>query len=180
VLFLGSCIPRKGIHEILDAATLLRSAPVEFRFVGGSERNLGLAKDSNIDWIGPIARKRVHDFYRNADVFILPTHSDGFGLTQLEAMAWGLPVIASNNCGDVVKHQVNGLIVSKVTAEAISESINWCIENAERLARMSDCAARTSDQFRVNQVIPQLLRCAERPQTAETYQPDNTDKDRSL
>jgi glycosyltransferase involved in cell wall biosynthesis len=163
VLFLGSLIPRKGIHEMLDAVALMKTAQVEFRFVGalGVEFGIELAESTHVHWTGPVARKRVHDFYSNADVFILPTHSDGFGLTQVEAMAWGLPVIASNNCGDVVKHEVNGLILPTVTAEAIAESINWCIKNVERLGQMSDCAIRTSGEFRAHHVVSQLLHCAE-------------------
>ncbi len=163
VLFLGSLIPRKGIHEMLDATVLMRTAPVEFRFVGALGGGLGIkpAENPRVHWMGPVARKRVHDFYRNADLFILPTHSDGFGLTQLEAMAWGLPVIASRNCGDVVKHEVNGLILPIVTAEAIAESIEWCIKNAEQLGQMSDSAARTSNEFRADQVVSQLLHSAE-------------------
>ena len=163
VLFLGSLIPRKGIHEMLEATVLMRTAPVEFRFVGALGGELGIkpAENPRVHWMGPVARKRVHDFYRNADLFILPTHSDGFGLTQLEAMASGLPVIASRNCGDVVKHEVNGLLLPTVTAEAIAESIEWCIKNAERLGQMSDSAARTSNEFRADHVVSQLLRCAE-------------------
>ena len=91
VLFLGSLIPRKGIHEMLEAATLLSCAPVEFWFVGAGVRPPVHAESPHVRWIGPVARERVHEFYRDADVFILPTHSDGFGLTQLEAMAWGAP-----------------------------------------------------------------------------------------
>jgi hypothetical protein len=162
VLFLGSLIPRKGIREMLDATLLMRAAPVEFQFVGalGTELGIKLTENHRVHWMGPVARQRVKDFYKNADLFILPTHSDGFGLTQLEAMAWGLPVIASRNCGDVVKDKVNGLIIPKVTGEAIAEAIEWCIEDAERLRQMSDRALRTSNKFRSDNVMSQLLRCA--------------------
>jgi glycosyltransferase involved in cell wall biosynthesis len=163
VLFLGSLIPRKGIHEMLKATTLMKTAPVEFNFVGASTTELALqsTETPRVRWMGPVARERVHDFYREADVFMLPTHSDGFGLTQLEAMAWGLPVIASKNCGEVVRHESNGLVLPTVTAEAIAEAINWCLRNAEALDPMSDCATRTCNEFRVDGVVSQLLRCCE-------------------
>jgi glycosyltransferase involved in cell wall biosynthesis len=163
VLFLGSLIPRKGIHEMLEATTLLRTAPVDFRFVGASgvESCVQSADNPHVHWAGSVARAKVHDCYRDADVFILPTHSDGFGLTQLEAMAWGLPVIASKNCGEVVCHELNGLVLPRVTAEAIAEAINWCLKNADVLDDMSRCATRTCNEFRADQVVWQLLRCAE-------------------
>ena len=99
----------------------------------------------------------MHDFYKSADVFIFPTHSDGFGLTQLEAMAWGLPVIASQSCANVVTHRVNGLVLPAVTAEEIVKQIDWLIDNADVLSNMSDCAFKTSKTFRSDRVISQLL-----------------------
>jgi len=53
-------------------------------------------------------------------VFLLPTHSDGFGLTQLEAQAWRLPIIASRQCGDVAQQGVNGYLLPEVSADAIA------------------------------------------------------------
>ena len=55
-------------------------------------------------------------FYKEADVFILPTLSDGFGLTQLEAQSWKLPVIASRHCGEVVRDGENGVVLEEVSA----------------------------------------------------------------
>jgi glycosyltransferase involved in cell wall biosynthesis len=163
VLFLGSLIPRKGVHEMLEAATLLNYAPVEFWFVGPSGVKAPVrVENPRIRWTGPVARESVHEFYRNADVFILPTHSDGFGLTQLEAMTWGLPVITSKNCGEVVHHGFNGLVLPTVTAEAIAEAINWCRKNAGALGQMSHCATRSCTDFSADQVVWQLVRCVEK------------------
>jgi hypothetical protein len=162
VLFLGSLIPRKGIYELMQATNLLRTAPVEFRLVGTSGvESAAHVENISVHWMGPVARKCVHDYYRDADIFILPTHSDGFGLTQLEAMAWGLPVIASKNCGEVVTHELNGLLLPAVSADAIVEAINWCLTNAEALDPMSHCATTTCSEFRVDNVARQLLRSIE-------------------
>jgi glycosyltransferase involved in cell wall biosynthesis len=162
VLFLGSLIPRKGIYEVLEATRLLRTAPVEFRFVGASGVKSSIqVENPHVLWTGPVARKRAHCFYHDADVFILPTHSDGFGLTQLEAMAWGLPVIASKNCGEVVCHEFNGLTLSTVSAEAIVEAISWCLKNAETLSQMSHYAILTCNEFRTDHVVNKLLQCAQ-------------------
>jgi glycosyltransferase involved in cell wall biosynthesis len=162
VLFLGSLIPRKGIHEMLEATALLRSAPVEFRFVGASGVEcIRWEEYANVRRMGPIARERVHDCYREADVFVLPTHSDGFGLTQLEAMSWGLPLIASKNCGEVVSHGVNGILIPTVTAENIAEAVSWCLSNPTALDQMSNCALQTSHEFRVDQVVKKLVRCVD-------------------
>ena len=67
---------------------------------------------SGVHWHGPRGETAAR-FYREADVFLFPTLSDGFGLTQLEAQAWRLPVIASRFCGDVVQDGVNGLLLAR-------------------------------------------------------------------
>jgi glycosyltransferase involved in cell wall biosynthesis len=164
VLFLGSLIPRKGIYEMLEATNLLRTGAVEFRFVGppGVQSPLRLVEDASVRWMGPVDRQGVHEHYRNADIFILPTHSDGFGQTQLEAMAWGLPVIASKNCGQVVDHKFNGLILPRVAPDAIADAIEWCLMNTEALARMSQFASRTCNKFRSDRMVWELLLCAGR------------------
>jgi glycosyltransferase involved in cell wall biosynthesis len=167
VLFLGSCIPRKGVYELLDAARLLSRAPVEFRFVGsfGSDVKSDLFAKSNVTLTGPVPRNEVHECYCHADVFIIPTHSDGFGLTQLEAMAWRLPVIASKNCGNVVKHRISGLLINEVTPEAIAESIEWCIVNPKKLSLMSTNAASIGEEFGTSKMIHRVMGCAEKNKT---------------
>jgi glycosyltransferase involved in cell wall biosynthesis len=159
VLFLGSLIARKGIHELLAAASTLRTAPVQFLLVGPKPTELAVENTDNLQWRPSVARTRVHDFYRSADVFILPTHSDGFGLTQLEAMAWGLPVIASQSCGDVVTHNANGIILSAVDREEIVQAINTLLDSSLRLKDLSDRALETSKAFYSDRIISRLLRC---------------------
>lgn len=63
-----------------------------------------------VRWIGSVPRSATAMYYQLADVFLFPTLSDGFGLTQLEAQAWKLPIITSKFCGEVVKDRVNGAI----------------------------------------------------------------------
>ena len=115
VLFLGQINLRKGVARLLDAARLLRDAPVEFYMVGPLQINDGRAprpspESAPVHWLGPVARGRAAAHYREADLFILPTLSDGFALTQLEALAHRLPIIASRRCGEVVSDGVNGLL----------------------------------------------------------------------
>ena len=68
---------------------------------------------------------------------ILPTLSDGFGLTQLEAQAWSLPIIASRFCGEVVRDGQNGLLLENLTGETIHEVLRQCIANPELLAQLA-------------------------------------------
>ncbi len=139
VLFLGLINLRKGIARLLEAARILRDEPVEFWMVGPVEiANAGTIGDTGrVKWFGPVTRKQSADFYKSADVFILPTLSDGFAITQLEAQAHGLPLIVSRSCGEVVQHNVNGLLLDDPSAEAIESAIRFCLQNPNELARFS-------------------------------------------
>jgi glycosyltransferase involved in cell wall biosynthesis len=76
----------------------------------------------HVRWIGSVPREDAARFYRDADVFLFPTFSDGFGLTQLEAQAWKLPVIATKFCGDVVEDGKNGYLLPEITSSIPSPS----------------------------------------------------------
>lgn len=144
VLFLGQAILRKGIVELTEAARLLVGERVEIHVVGPIPEHLSrrLLDTPGICWHGSQPRSRVDEFYRNSDVFILPTHSDGFGMTQLEAMAHGLPVISSTKCGEVVKDGENGLVLKQVDGENIAHTLRMLIENRDLLARLTEGARR--------------------------------------
>jgi glycosyltransferase involved in cell wall biosynthesis len=139
VLFLAQISLRKGARELLDAARFFADEPVEFWFVGPRQMPIPpeLRNTSYIKWFGAVPRRKVDRFYREADVFILPTFSDGFALTQLEAQSWKLPVIASRFCGEVVQHDRNGVLLEEVSADAIGKVLNELLRAPERLVRMS-------------------------------------------
>ncbi|MEQ8756875.1 MAG: glycosyltransferase family 4 protein [Coleofasciculus sp. G1-WW12-02] len=145
VLFLGQVILRKGIGAILEAAELLHHQPIEFWLVG----SLGIARQAKmykqIRWIGAIPRRQTAQCYQRADVFLFPTLSDGFGLVQLEAQAWKLPIIASRFCGEVVKDRVNGLILPDVTGEAIAQALEFCLNNPGQLQAFAEAATDMSE-----------------------------------
>src|SRR6266700_4849248 len=142
VLFLGLINLRKGLARLLAAARILRDEPVEFWLVGpvqvGNRSAIGDA--ARLKWFGSVTRKQAAEYYRNADVFILPTLSDGFAITQLEAQAYGLPLIVSKRCGDVVQDNVNGLLLDEPSVEAIESAIRFCLDHPNEVARFSRCA----------------------------------------
>jgi glycosyltransferase involved in cell wall biosynthesis len=142
VLFLGQINLRKGIARLLKAARSFQSQPLEFLMAGPIQINVpeDLRSNRNIRWIGPVARNKVRNYYQQADVLILPTLSDGFALTQLEALAHRLPVIASRQCGDVITDHVNGLLLEEPTAAAIEEALRFCLHNPDWLAQFSENA----------------------------------------
>ena len=137
VLYLGQITLRKGIAAMVAAADMLTNFPVEFRVVGPRYITLPQKATGNIKWLGPVSRSETAQYYRDADVFLFPTLSDGFGLTQLEAQAWKLPVIASRYCGEVVRDNVNGIVLDKVSGESIAGALQRCLDSPELLRTFS-------------------------------------------
>jgi glycosyltransferase involved in cell wall biosynthesis len=137
VLFLGQVVLRKGIAALLEAAELLRDRPIEFWLVGSQGIPIPQEYHPHVKWIGAVPRSATAKYYQSADVFLFPTLSDGFGLTQLEAQAWRLPIIASRYCGNVVKNRVNGMILPEVTGKAIAEALLLSLHRPEELELFS-------------------------------------------
>lgn len=158
VLFLGQVNPRKGIARLLKAENALRNDPIEFTVVGSVQIRIPpeAARNPRIHWLGSIPRGRARFFYEQADLLILPTLSDGFALTQLEAFAHRLPVIASNNCGRVVQHDVNGLLLDEITPGDIESALRFCLNNPARLAAFSKQAI-VGKEFSLEKLGERLL-----------------------
>jgi glycosyltransferase involved in cell wall biosynthesis len=100
------------------------------------------------------------EYYREADVFILPTLSDGFALTQLEAMAHKLPVVCSKHCGKVVEHGVNGLVLEQVTSDAIAEAIRTLMSDRALLSELTRNAC-LRDEFSIDRLALNLASIAQ-------------------
>ena len=157
VLFLGLINLRKGAARLLEAARILRDEPVEFWMVGPVETAHAstIGNAGRVKWFGPVTRNQATQFYRGADVFILPTLSDGFAITQLEAQAHGLPVIASKFCGKVVENGFDGIILEEPTAACIAAAVRDCIADADRLQELA-AASRLRDEFTLEALAERL------------------------
>jgi len=125
LLFLGTIGLRKGVARLLEAMRRLEGDPIQLTLAGPTEIDpLAWSARPNVRWIGAVPRSRVGALYAAADALILPTLSDGFALTQLEAIAHGCPVIASRCCGEVVTPGLNGWLLPSLEPDAIAAMIH--------------------------------------------------------
>jgi len=150
VLWIGTVNLRKGIQYLIEAAKLLKDNPRIRIVVAGPLAISQMAVASappNVEFVGRITRDQTDDWYRKADVFVLPTISDGFAVTQVEAMAQAMPVIATPNCGTVVTHGVDGLIVPIRDPAALAEAILTLDRDRKLLHDMSYKALDASTHF---------------------------------
>jgi len=149
VLWLGAVILRKGIQYLIEAARMLADQNLKFVVVGP----IGISKlaldtaPRNMSFLGRVTSDQTDEIYRQADVFVLPTLSDGFAATQLEAMSRGLPVITTPNCGEVVTQGKDGLIVPVADAKSLANAIVLLDRDRNLLAEMSHNAFIRSTQF---------------------------------
>jgi glycosyltransferase involved in cell wall biosynthesis len=139
VLWAGPFSIRKGAHYQLEAWRRLRPNGCAVLDVYGAIELPRLAEGlpDGIIMHGSVTKDELSKAYREADVLLFPTLSDGFGMVVTEAMAHGLPVITTDQAGaaDLVTRD-NGLIIPAADAEAIANAIRWCLDNRLRLQEM--------------------------------------------
>ena len=158
VLWVGNVDLRKGIQYLLGAAHQLLSSSIDFEIAGLSmiSPEIVASAPRNVRFIGHVPRPALSEVYSRADLFVFPTLSDGFGLTQLEAMAHGLPVIATPNCGDVVSDGVDGFLIPIRDETALAASIVRIAEDRVLQERLSQGALEKSKAFSIDQLADRL------------------------
>jgi glycosyltransferase involved in cell wall biosynthesis len=159
VLWLGEVALGKGIQYLVEAVRLLAAEQVHF-FVGGRidiASSIIKSGPRNIRWLGQIPRSRTAELYNDCDIFVFPTLSDGFGLTQLEALAHGLPVIATPNCGRVVEDGWTGFIVPPRDPRALADAILRFVRKPTLAREMSPNCLKAAIAFSVGRYGDRLL-----------------------
>lgn len=156
VLWLGQVIVRKGIQDLVAAARTLVDAPVRIDVIG-AHGELPPGLPSNMTFHGAVPRSEAAGWYRRADVFVLPTHSDGFALTQLEAMTHGVPVIATPCCGEAVEDGVNGWIVPAGDPKELADRLLRFVFDPGLLETFGAAAAAAVNAFSLQRVAEALL-----------------------
>ena len=144
ILFLSNLIESKGVFILLEALKLLKNKGVQFycNLVGGegdiTNQNLldkinKLGLTDAIKYHGKKYDVNKFHLFNQADIFVFPTfyHNETFGLVNLEAMMFGLPVISTNEGGipDIVKHNETGFIIEKENPMQLAEKIEILINN---------------------------------------------------
>ena len=159
VLYLGQVMLRKGIQYLMAAAKKLINCPVQFDIVGPIFISSDAVRTapSNVVFHGRVDRLGAKAWYQSADIFVLPTLSDGFALTQLEAMAYGLPVIATRNCGEVVVDGVNGLLVEPRNVGQLVSAIEQYLDDPDKRDVQSKAAYETLDLFNKENLFERLV-----------------------
>lgn len=149
VLWAGTFGIRKGAHYLLDAwraGGFGRHARLRVYGAVALPDRVVKPLPEGVELCGSAARSELMAQYRKSDALIFPTLCDGFGMVVTEAWSCGLPVITTDCAGaaDLLKPGQNGLLIRAGDAQAISESLEWCLAHRGELRAMRDCAASTA------------------------------------
>lgn len=160
VLFVGTVGLRKGAQYLAAAARTLgqRHRDITVRVVGPVPEKVATHPVfAGPTYVGQVPRSTVFAEYRQADVFVLPTICEGCALVHLEAMAAGVPVITTPNCGSVVRDGVDGYIVPVRDSDAIAERVERIVFDRQLRAEMSANARARAQQFSIECYGERLL-----------------------
>ncbi|WP_414548667.1 glycosyltransferase family 4 protein [Anabaena sp. CCY 0017] len=155
VLYVGTIEPRKGITYLVDAFLKANIPESELLIVGGtSTRALRIFMEKTLNKHSQI-KQEFWDFssadpteiFGKSSVLVLPSVEDGFGLVALEAMACGLPVIVTSQCGaaDVVDNGVNGFVVPPRDSQTMADKLVYLAENTAKCLEMGKSARNVAE-----------------------------------
>lgn len=150
-LFVGRLEYAKGIFELIEAIKLInkKHSNIEFNIVGGGdsfEKIKEKSKDiSNIKLLGQIANKEeLLKKYREADIFILPTHFEGFPRVLYEAMMSRVAIITTlvGGIGGLMRNEHNCLSIEVLNPKSIENAVDKLILNSELKKSIVDQATK--------------------------------------
>lgn len=148
VLFAGSAELRKGIHYLALAAEKLKSQRYDFRVAGDVHSSIVNQRISGqLNFLGRIPRDEIADEFENADVFVLPSLAEGSAGVTYEALAAGVPVIATPEAGSVVRDGVEGRIIPSRDADALAAAIAELVEDRAKRNKMAVAARQRAKEF---------------------------------
>jgi glycosyltransferase involved in cell wall biosynthesis len=190
LLFVGRLRDEKGVLVMLEALDLLRNPggssrqreqPCLHLHVFGSGEKAFLAEvetflrekhlEDAVTLHGMVSQDELIHYYDSSDVLLVPSlWREPFGLVIAEAMARGLPVIASNTGGpaEILEHEVNGLLIEPGDARALAGAIAALLASPRKRARLAGAARRTvQERFTIaenaRRIEQHLLRALQHP-----------------
>jgi len=145
VIYVGIMSLQKGIPYLLQALAPLKLTNFELWLIGSVQPEIRefLAKyEGHYHYLGTIPRSELYRYYSQGSVFVLGSIQEGFGLVQAQAMACGLPVIATTNTGaeDLFSDGAEGFIVPIRDPEAIRDRVLKLYQDPELCKEMSRAA----------------------------------------
>lgn len=158
-LFVGHIIPRKGLQILLEACKILHQQGYReytLQVVGNGSQQEELEKFAQeyhltdcIQWVGRVDYNLISAYFRNADVFVLPTLEDTWGVVVLEAMLLGKPVLCSTGAGtsELIVNGENGYVFDPNQPEKLAELMRQLIDRPTAIENMGKKSQQIMSQY---------------------------------
>jgi glycosyltransferase involved in cell wall biosynthesis len=169
ILFVGQLIHRKGVDVLLDAMRplLAEQANLHLTLIGDGERRGALAAEAaafqdRITFAGPMAADDVQSRIAAADLLVLPSRWDGWGMVVNEALAVSVPVAVSTQCGasDLIHPGVNGYSFGSEDAQALRDCLRrFCNQTHEERNAMRHAARLTGESVAADIAARYMIDC---------------------
>ncbi|GAB3526206.1 glycosyltransferase family 4 protein [Pontibacter brevis] len=138
---LATLSPEKGIDDLLRAVSLVVKTHknVKFKIGGGGsllnhykEKTSTLGLEQHVEWMGELTRSEAREQYQHSHAFVLPSHGETFGVVYAEAIACGIPVIATR-CGgpECIVDEENGLLANVKDPQDLADKIEYMLHHYE-------------------------------------------------
>ena len=173
VLFVGRIQPLKGVQLAVRTLAALEARHSTLVVVGGPSGSAGEAEiaalhtlvaelgiEARVRFVNPQPHERLASYYRAADVCIVPSHTESFGLVALEAAACGTPVVAANVGGlrHIVEHGASGFLVDGRDPHDFAAPIDRILRGDPSTVGMREYAVERSAQYRWSIAAARLRR----------------------
>lgn len=170
VLFVGRIEPLKGVDILIQALAVTElDQPLTAIVAGGDAASADIAElrelaeavgvADRVRFVGTLPRAELPTYYRAADVCVMPSYYESFGLVAVEALACGTPVIATRVGG--LQHTVQdgrtGYLLSWRCPEPFAERIEALLENEDIRRRFGEAAPESVRRFSWDRVSAQIL-----------------------
>lgn len=167
IIFVGTLRPVKGIFYLIEAMRIIKNEYCEAQLLivgDGVDRDKlrAIVKELNlgdsVSFVGQISNQEIPKYMAKSDIFVLPSLSEGFPNVILEAMAAGLPIIASTVGGipDFIQNGVHGFLVEPMNSEELAEKISILLNNKDIREKMSINNKIEVQKYSIDSVIENL------------------------
>jgi len=169
ILYLGNVSVAKGVQDLIDACAKIER-PYRLVLVGGDDpagattaflqQAARLGIENRVHFIGPIYGARKYEFLRNADVFVLPSHAEALPMALLEALAHGLPVVATRvgAIPSVIEAGRSGLLVPARDVPGLAAALETLLGDAELRRALGDEGRRVAHgRYSVERAAGELI-----------------------
>jgi glycosyltransferase involved in cell wall biosynthesis len=164
LLYLGRILEIKGIYDLINALKIVSS---KYKLIIAGDGEIGKLEkmiacneiiNKNVQLVGWKRGNEKKKLMELADIMIVPSHFEAFGLSIIEAMSYGMPVIAANVGGipEIITDKQNGILFKAKNVKDLAEKIELLIQNRKLGRMLGENGRKTAKKFDSTEIFKKL------------------------